>query len=73
MSILTSLLITLIAVNGSNISLNEFSADRNNQDHYRIAFDEPSNTFGFYAAVQNITSGSKNKGRICIGDMTVYA
>ncbi|MFA6843545.1 MAG: alpha/beta fold hydrolase [Bacilli bacterium] len=58
---------------GKKFDLDELTKDRNNPCHFTIYFNKPSNSFGFYAAVRNITSESKNKGRICIGDMTFYA
>lgn len=47
--------------------------DRKNQKTYTIEFDEPVLSFRVYAHFNNMTGFTdRNKGRISIGDMTVY-
>lgn len=58
---------------GTQFDLKTFSTDRSQPNRYLLVFPEPSQTFGFYTAVDKITGGNNNKGRVCLGNMTIYA
>lgn len=58
---------------GTQFDLTTLSTDRNQPIRCLLVFPEPSQTFGFYAAVYKITGGNNNKGRICISNITIYA
>ena len=57
---------------GYEININNLSKNRNNQDKIEIYFDKPVTSFGLYTGVLQITSQTRNKGRVCIGDIVVY-
>lgn len=57
---------------GYEININNLSKNRNNQDKIEIYFDKPVTSFGLYTGVLKITSQTRNKGRVCIGDVVVY-
>lgn len=64
---------TLIGLErGYRFDLSTLSTNRNSPDTFTIAFDRPTTVFGFYTGVKTITSQTRNKGRICIGDITFY-
>ena len=48
------------------------SRDRTNPSQYSIYFSQPVFGFRFYSKVNNPMTSQTNKGRICIGDMTLY-
>lgn len=58
--------------NARSISLSSISQDRNSPDNIELIFEKPTKQFGFYAVVKNISERKNNKGRICLGDMTIY-
>ncbi|MBO5578225.1 MAG: hypothetical protein J5955_03875 [Bacilli bacterium] len=58
--------------NARSISLSSISQDRNSPDNIELIFEKPTKRFGFYAIVKNISERKNNKGRICLGDMTIY-
>lgn len=53
------------------INPNEMSEDRNHPEKIRIYNDDGFTYIGFYAAC-DVTSSSKNKGRICIKNFAYY-
>ena len=57
---------------GFEIDLEHISKNRNNQDKVVVYFDEPVTSFGLYTGVKDITSQTRNKGRVCIGDIVTY-
>ena len=57
---------------GFEIDLEHISKNRNNQDKVVVYFDEPVTSFGLYTGIKDITSRTRNKGRVCIGDIVVY-
>ncbi len=64
---------TLIGLErGYRFDLSTLSTNRNSPNTFTIAFDRPTTVFGFYTGVKTITSQTRNKGRICIGDITFY-
>ncbi|MCQ2776435.1 MAG: hypothetical protein MJ217_01765 [Bacilli bacterium] len=46
--------------------------DRNHPTLYNIVFDQPVYAFRFYERVNNMENSSSNKGRICIGNITLH-
>lgn len=54
-----------------DIDTNKLSTTKANKDSFRILFPKNTNRFRFYTSCSN-PSGSKNKGRICLDNFTVY-
>lgn len=50
----------------------DLSRDRTMPETYTIVFDKPIYRFRFYSEIYSPRSTSDNRGRICIGDMTVW-
>lgn len=48
------------------------SRDRTNPSQYSIYFSQPVFGFRFYSKVNSPMTSQTNKGRVCIGDMTLY-
>lgn len=46
--------------------------DRTNPTLYTIEFEEPVSGFRFYSSINSPRVSSNNRGRVCIGDMTIY-
>lgn len=47
--------------------------DRTQPTTYSIVFDQPVYSFEFYMESKRINTNDNNRGRLCIGDMKVYA
>lgn len=47
--------------------------DRTNPETFAFTFDEPLYRFRFYSRIFSPISSDANRGRICIGDMTIWS